>query len=92
MLIYGSTRRTGHAHLPERFGSSGGINEFELASAVCALHSAALVFPGRPIVLRCDDSAEALTLVRGNCVSGLGRKLADVFLGRRACAAHPRLG
>ena len=79
VLIFGSTRKTGRAHLPEWFCLAGGIYEYELASAIFALHAASLVFPGQPIILCCDNSAAASTIVRGNCESDIGRKLAAVF-------------
>ena len=89
VLIYGSARKTGHTHLPERFCTMAGIYEFEFDSAIFALHAASLVFPGQTIILCCDNSAAASNIVRGNCESDLGRNLAAVFWAAASASCTP---
>ena len=71
--------KVGHSHLPPWVLELAGIYEFELISAIFALHAVSLLWPGLPIILCTDNAGAASTLVRGNCSSPLGGVLASTF-------------
>ena len=89
VAVFNSRRKTGHSHLPCWFTAMAGIYEFEMCSAILALHAAALFAPGLPILLCTDNAGAAAALIRGNCASELGRVLASVF--RTAAALNGSL-
>ena len=72
--------RGGFAHVPGFTNSS--------FLAIFPLRAEGICFPVRPAVLRCENSADASALVRGNCESDLGRELDEVFGHLRRSVAH----
>ena len=88
-LRKGGEIRAGHTHLHEWFVKITGMYEYEMAGAIYALHAASLCWPGRPILLRVDNSAAAAGIFRGNCQSPFGATLVAVFWAIDAACSTP---
>ena len=66
IAIVGGVRHTVHTHAPEWFMRCGaGIFELELLGELLGLFLACEVAPGRPVLLCCDNSGAAATVVMG---------------------------
>ena len=67
-------------HTPEWVESDGAdIYDFEMAASLFGMSLAAVMCPGRPVILCCDNRGATQTLVRGYCKTVTGRKLCSSF-------------
>ena len=67
------------ANLPGRFVSEHRIYEFGIPAMIYALAIASILKPGRPILLRGDNSGECASTVRGNCTTAHGETATAIF-------------
>ena len=67
-------------HTPARMESGNAdVYDFEMTASLFGVSLAAVLCPGRPVILRCDNMAESQTLVRGPCKTSTGRMLCARF-------------
>lgn len=80
VVILDGVRHTAHTHAPEWFMRCGAsILELELLAELLGLMLACELAPGRPVLLCCDNSGAAATVVRGSCLTVIGRMIVSVF-------------
>ena len=75
-----------HTHTPEWMGTAehrAGIYEFEMVCAALGVSAAIMLYPGRPILLCCDNEGANGTPIRGCGKTALGRAIAS-FIWRIA--------
>ena len=66
---------------------NAGIFEFELLAAALAVCLAASRFPGRPLLVCCDNQGAIGAVIHGSCETALGRLLSS-FLWRIAAESN----